>query len=125
MPAWWVQVVILTHYYRVVFPQWLIHQDINIVYLEILAVLLGLKLWVTQVQCNRIVIKCDRLTVVNIINSGRSQDKFLQQALSELCFLCTCINIEIQAVHILGVQENQKLKCKRSWVQEEMFTFVN
>ncbi len=48
-------------------------------------------------------VHCDNLVLVNLINSGRSRDEFLQFCLRELCYVSAIHQFEIRGVHIASI----------------------
>ena len=90
-------------YFHAVFPEFIASQGLHINALELLAVLVGLKLWSHKLKYRRFVIQCDNMASVTVINSGKTRDLFLQACLRELCFVASVNNFEVQAVHIAGV----------------------
>ena len=136
-----------TEYFRFDFPDWILVEDRNIAHLEMLAALVGLKLWILKCKGKRIHMNCDNQAVVTMTNSGNSQDKFMQHALQELCYLCALNTCEIGAVHIKGVnnhlpdflsrwnlgakfrrefkRENSKLKLKRRMISPKILRLSN
>ena len=59
----------------------------NIAYLEVLAVIVAIKLWGDKLFGSKVVVNCDNLAVVQVLNNGRSRDLFLQAAMREVAFL--------------------------------------
>ena len=47
--------------------------------------------------------KCDNMATVQVINSGRSHNEFLQACARELIFLACKWEFELSAVHVPGV----------------------
>ena len=72
----------------------------NIAYLEMLAIIVALKLWGGFIAGRKIIIQCDNMAVVEVINRGRSRDLFLQASLRKICFLLAKCQGEIRCVHI-------------------------
>ena len=136
-----------SHYFRIEFPEiWFITDKINIAHLKMIALIIGLKIWVKQVTGKGLHMLCNNSSVATVINSGRSYDTFLQQVPQELCCLCACNSIEIRISHIKGVDNRipdllsrygtgpqyrkqfetliQKLKLQRTEVPLKMLRFT-
>ena len=64
--------------------------------------LVAIRLWGTQWQSKRIVLKCDNLAVVNVLNTGRSQDSLLCTIARNILMSCAHLDIEVNFVHIAG-----------------------
>ncbi len=48
-------------------------------------------------------VHCDNLVSVNVINSDRSREEFLQCCLQELCYVFAIHQFKIRGVHIAGI----------------------
>ena len=79
------------------------YRGYNIAYLEVLAVIVALKIWKDKIKGCRIVMHCDNLSVVQVLNSGRSRDMFLQGAMREVAFLAAEGEFQVHLVHVPGV----------------------
>lgn len=88
-------------FYRCTFPD-VIKEGANICYLELWAIILMLKIWHTDLKNKAVVINCDNMAVVELINSGRARDVQMQQGLREVCFLAATGHFELFASHISG-----------------------
>ena len=74
-----------TKYFRFSFPRsW---QQVNIAYLEMWAIIVALRAWGADLTGKKLVMKCDNLSVVQVLNSGKSRDLFLQAALREVMYI--------------------------------------
>ena len=89
-------------YFRARFPTEL--QKVNIAILEMWAVLAALKLWGDQLKGLYFWIHVDNEAVANVLNSGRSREGRLQDALREVALLAAKHQFVIKARHIPGVQ---------------------
>ena len=49
----------------------------NIAQLEMINILVALKVWHRPWSCQRVLIKCDNLAVVSVLNNGRARDQIL------------------------------------------------
>jgi hypothetical protein len=85
------------------FPEFIQAQGLHINALELLTVIVCAKLWGKHWKGKRIVISCDNMVSVEVINTGRARDKFLLKCLRELTFIAATSEFEIRARHIAGV----------------------
>ena len=90
-------------YFHKPFQQFITDQSLHINELELLTVVICLKTWGNMCRNQRIVIYCDNLTSITVLNSGRTHDIFLQKCLREITYLCAILECEIKGVHIDGV----------------------
>ena len=75
-------------------------QRVNIAYLELWSVILGLRAWGDVLSGIRCVILCDNMCVVNILTYGRSKDLFLQAGMREVAFLQAVHRCELKVKYI-------------------------
>ena len=71
------------------------HLHINLC--EMLTCVVALKAWGTK-----IVINCDYLVTVRVINTGASRNTVLQSSWREVCFIATINSFDIKVRHISG-----------------------
>ena len=88
-------------YFRARFPKHM--QTKNIAVLEMLAVMIGIKIWAKQLQGKYFWIHVDNEAVATVLNSGASRDTELQNALREIAFLAAQHQFVLKARHIPGV----------------------
>lgn len=127
------------------FPAHVLAQNLDINSLELLTVVVAVKLWGNRWQGKRIMIYCDNMTSVVVINSGASRHPFLQNCLREICFWAAVGEFEIRAAHIEGTanrvadalsryhlgdkyarqftQLSQDWHARDLWVPDQLFTF--
>jgi hypothetical protein len=132
-------------YFHSSFPSVVCDQELHITQLEMLTVVVATKLWCYRWRGKRIQVFCDNNSSVQVINSGRTRDAFLQSCLRELCFVAAIHEFEMRAVHIAGVdnrlcdllsrwdndlyyrEEFNRLSCGRGWkeaiVPSDLFSF--
>jgi hypothetical protein len=67
-----------------------------------LTVVVTLKAWGSNFSGKKIVINCDNLVTVRVINTGASRNKFLQSCLREICFIAAINSFDIKVRHISG-----------------------
>ena len=82
------------------FPEYILDYDLDINSLELLTVVIAMKLWGPYLHGCRIVILCDNMTSVSVLNSGRTRNDFLCSCLREVTFLCAVNEAQIRAQHI-------------------------
>ena len=76
----------------------------NIVHLELMAIVVGLKKWGPQFSGKRFGLYCDNTAVVEVINKGTAKDLRLQQLLRIFAFLCATGQFKVVAYHLMGSQ---------------------
>ena len=79
-------------------------QHKNIAILEMWAVMVGLKIWATQLEGKYFWIQVDNEAVASVLNTGASREPELQNALGEIALLAAEHQFVIKARHIPGVQ---------------------
>lgn len=89
-------------FFHAVFPDDILENNWHINALELLAIMVGLKLWGKLLFGKRIRVYCDNKASVDVLNAGRSRDAILQDLLREICFLAATYSFEIRAVHLAG-----------------------
>ena len=84
------------------FHYWLlvIWTDSNIAYLEMLAVIVALKAWGSELKGKRFVVGCDNQSVVATVNWGRTKDLFLQVAMREVMYLLAVNQCEMRLKYL-------------------------
>ena len=75
----------------------------NIAILEIIAVMVGLKLWAHNFRGKYFWIHVDNEAVATILNTGASKNEDLQEVLREIAYLAAQYQFVIRAKHIPGV----------------------
>lgn len=86
------------------FPSHILALNLHINALELLTVVVSIKVWGKRWMGKRIVIYCDNMTSVTVVNSGASRDPFLQQCLREICFWAARYEFELKATHLPGME---------------------
>ena len=90
-----------SQYFQGRFPQHL--QNTNIPVLEMMAVLMALKIWGSQLKGSYFWIHVDNEAVAVVLNSGASKDIQLQNLLREIALLAAQHQLVIKARHISGI----------------------
>jgi hypothetical protein len=108
--------------------------------------MVSVKVWGRAWRGKKIIVQCENLASVIVLNSGRSRDHFLQSCVREIAYLSAIGEFQIRAVHIPGIDNrlpdllsrwsseihrNQFLKINRSLAMSEVeaperfFRFIN
>ncbi|KAK3745939.1 hypothetical protein QZH41_012754 [Actinostola sp. cb2023] len=102
-------------YFHAEFPAFILSQALDILNaLELLTIVVAAKLWGSRWKGFRIMVRCDNLVSVTVINSGRSKDLFLNECLRELCYLSAFFEFELRGVHLPGI-ENRACDLLSRW----------
>lgn len=91
-------------YFHCSFPDFILDQNLHINLCEMLTVVVALKLWGKYFTNLKVVINCDNMVTVRVLNTGASRNKFLQSCLREICWISAINNFEIKSRHILGCE---------------------
>ena len=101
-------------YFHASFPQFIQDQDLGIHALEMLAVLVGVRIWGHRCEGMKIRIYCDNEAAVQVINSSKTKDSFLGSCLRELWLEVSKFGFQLQAVHLPG-EENRVADWLSRW----------
>jgi hypothetical protein len=63
----------------------------------------ALKLWFKQVRNKKILLYSDNMATVQVFNSGRAHNQYLQECLREAAFILATNEAELKTVHIAGM----------------------
>ena len=107
-------------YFHVSFPNMISDLGLPIHELEMLAVLVGVRVWGSRCQGMRIQIYCDNEAAVKVINSGKTRDSFLASCLRELWLEVSTYGFELRAVHLPG-EENRVADWLSRWDCDESY----
>ncbi len=102
------------HFFHCAVPSFLALAHIGV--LELVAVVLAIKLWRVACAGTRILVQCDNMSTVSVINSGKSKDALMLAWLRELLFVCARLQIQVRAVHLEGAI-NRLPDCLSRWDQ--------
>ena len=89
-------------YYHSVFPPSM--RDLPIHALEMMAVLIGVRIWGHLCTGMKVQIYCDNEAAVSVINSGKTKDEFMGSCIRELWLVVAKFGFELRAVHLPGVE---------------------
>ena len=135
-------------YYRVEFPKCFRSKlGLQITHLELWAVILAIRAWGHSCTGKIITVKSDNEAVATIINTGRSQDMYLQQQLRELCWWLSKFQMKVRSVHLVGKfnrlpdllsrwgeglqvrqefeERTSNMELKRMWINNNWFQFAH
>ena len=74
----------------------------TIVHLEMLNVVIALRTWAKYWQHTKVIIFCDNLAVVHVVETNRTRDEFLALCLRNIWLLAALHDVEIVFKHIPG-----------------------
>ncbi len=78
-------------------------RDVNIAAKELLPIVIAVRLWSGSLCNKKLLMLCDNIAVVYVINTQTSKDKRLMSLLRSLIVTCMQSNIMIRAKHIPGL----------------------
>ena len=107
-------------YFHDLFPSFITQQQLSITQLELLTVVVAVKRWQIRLQGRCIMLHCDNQACVDMINSMRSRNNFLQACLRELWLTLAVNNIMLKATHIPG-HVNTLADCLSRWHTGAMY----
>lgn len=99
--------IMQSSYFHEQFPDFIMEKHLHINALELLTVVVALKVWGHKLKGKKVLIYCDNLSSVNLINRGFSRDDFHQSCLRELCYIAAVNEFIVRAQHIKGVENRQ------------------
>ena len=104
-------------------------QGLPIHKLEMLAVLVGVRLWGRHCEGQKIRIYCDNQAVVQVINSSKTKDLFMGTCLRELWFEVSKFRFQLRAIHLPG-EENRIADWLSRWdrgdsYQNSFYSFIS
>ena len=89
-------------YFHCSFPEFILDQNLHINLLEMLTIVVALKLWGKHFTNLKVIIYCDNMVSVRVLNTGATRNEFLQSCLREVCWIAAVNNFELKAKHISG-----------------------
>ena len=101
-------------YFHVTYPDDIKVLQLPIHKLEMLAVLIGVRVWGHCLQGARLQIYCDNSAAVQVINSSKTKDSFFASCLRELWLEVSQFGFEMRAVHLPG-EENRVADWLSRW----------
>ena len=101
-------------YFHTQFPSKILNQGFPIHKLEFLAVLVGARTWGHLFGGQKMVMYCDNMAVVEVINSSKTRDAFMATCLRELWLVVAKNKFELRAIHLPG-EENRVADWLSRW----------
>lgn len=92
-----------SQFFHSTFPEAIARQGLHINALELLTLTVALKLWGSTLIGKRILVFCDNMASVQVLNSGASRDLFSQACLREVCWFAARYQFEVRGKHLPGV----------------------
>ena len=74
----------------------------NITHLEMLNIIIALRLWAKDLAASSATFHCDNLAVVQVVNSGKTRDTFLNTCIRHIWFITGVYDNDLQLTHIQG-----------------------
>ena len=116
-------------YFHTIFPSFIQAQGLPIHKLEMLAVLIGVRVWGKSLQGLRLQIYCDNSAAVDVINSSKTRDPFMASCLRELWLEVSTYCFELRAVHLPG-EDNRVADWLSRWnldrkYQDQFHQFIS
>ena len=90
-------------YVHAVFPSYVVQQTLDINCLELFTIIVALKLWGSRLYGLPLSVSCDNEVAVTVLTAGRCRNSFLNSCLREPCYLAAIHELEVRALHVLGV----------------------
>ena len=91
-------------YFHTPFPSFVLNDCSHINGLELITLLVAVRLWGYQCKYKRLLIFCDNLATVTVLNTGKCKDKFMLKCLREITMICAKMQLEVRAMHIPGTE---------------------
>ena len=108
-------------YFRVDFPAAILDQAMD--HKKFMAILISCKLWSEHFKGCKILVASDNISVVNLINSGRSKHPFLQRGLRELWYVEAQHDFELRCQHVPTTNLGPFCELTQCEVPAELFQF--
>ena len=93
-------------YFYGVFPSFISEQNLDVSSFELLTIVVALKVWGARWTRLRITVCCDNVAAVNVLNTGRCRNPFMNSCLREICYFAAIYEFEVCAVHSPGVSNH-------------------
>ena len=91
------------NYFHGKYPDWLTSQtNVSINELETMAIIVAFKLWGSKLKNRNFLLFCDNKASCDIINTGKAKNRFAQDCLREICYICAQNNMVVKLVHRIG-----------------------
>ena len=103
-----------SEYFHEEFPPNIAQLKMHINALELLTIVVAFKVWGVKLKGKKVLIYCDNMSSVNLINKGVSRDEFHQCCLREICFTAAVNNFTIKCLHTRG-EDNRTADILSRW----------
>ena len=77
-------------------------RDLNIVYTELINILVAFKVWHIQWAGLSVIIKCDNQPVVSVLTTGKTRDPVMAKYVRNIFLWLSAFTIDIRVIHIAG-----------------------
>ena len=91
------------NYFHKVLPDVVASMNLHISEIELLAICIALKAWGRHFARKKIIVNCDNEASVEVLNSGRCRNTFMQKCLREIAFHAARFSCQIRARWIQGI----------------------
>ena len=92
----------------------------HITALELFVLVITVKIWAHKLAGTKFQISCDNEAAVQIANSARTQDPFMQRCLRQLWFTTARFDLELHVLHIPGIH-NVFADCLSRWDMNDSY----
>ena len=89
-------------FFHAVFPVRFEQENWSINELELLAIMVALKLWASQLKTERFRMHCDNTTAVAAMNLSRVRNPNVQACMREIAYIAATAEFEVLVVHVEG-----------------------
>ena len=103
-----------SEYFHEEFPPNIAQLKMHINALELLTIVVAFKVWGVKLKGKKVLMYCDNMSSVNLINKGVSRDEFHQCCLREICFTAAVNNFTIKCLHT-WVEDNRTADILSRW----------
>ena len=86
--------------YHVPIPQGF--RNYNICHLEMINVLVSIRLWCTYFAHKKVLLKCDNMACVSVLNSGKTKDSVLSAIARNVQMILAEFDITLNVIHVMG-----------------------
>ena len=100
----WVWGVCGNEYFYADFPEQTHEEAKHISALEMLTIVAAVKNWGEQLTYAKVLVFCDTDATVQVINSGKTRDGFMQKCLRELYYITAKYQCVVRVEHLPGAQ---------------------
>lgn len=103
-----------------IFPPHISTDAVHISALEFTAVVVAVRYWSPVLAGRKFIISCDNEAVVTVVNTGKTQDHYMQKCLRQLWLLAATFDFEVRLQHISGIH-NTLADCLSRWHKNSTF----